>query len=504
MISLAAPWALVALLSLPVIVLLHRRRRRAVPVDVPSLLFLEAEKADADAPERVRVDADLLLALAAALLLSLAAIGPRFASAAPGRTVRVVVDAGPAMDAKRGDGTTAKQRAWAAFESIRHAIPNADALEWIFASGGIDSLLRIARAGEAGLRVVVSDRLPRPEPTDVRCVAVGDPDARNVGIVAASVDGDVPATRLFVNVLNGGPGEVEATVEGLLAGPPHVAVPRVIRIPAGVARSVEFERVFDRVRIGAPEAGDLPADDEVTLSRRPLRVAFVEGPAGYAAPYRQAVLSGLRASLGTEGVHETASDPDLVVGPGVSAFRPVGLRWRLLLRPLPEGTEGMRLPRAAAVDFAEPPFGVDLDPTGCDLVFAPHSPLEPKFPLVQVLLPVPEREMVVTFGPDPLAGHPAPVDHPIWPLFLDDLATEILGRGVGGGWHAKGVLDPDATRLGRDVRPFDPAWLEAVPPDRRPRERDPKILLIAAGALCLGLLWVRRAPSARATGTVSG
>jgi len=172
-IALGYPWALVGLLSLPVLVWIHRRRRRAVPIDVPSVLFLEAEVAEPVAPERVRLDAELLLALAAAAFLALAATSPRVSSASSGRTVLVVEEDGAWQFASPSGGKRGVLRVDDAWWSIRYALAESDRLVTVHARGGPEALLAAARVGEASLRVIITDRLIRPEPADVRVVAVG-------------------------------------------------------------------------------------------------------------------------------------------------------------------------------------------------------------------------------------------------------------------------------------------------------------------------------------------
>src|SRR5205085_12510138 len=102
-------------------------------------------------------------------------------------------------------------------------------------------------------------------------------------------------------------------------------------------------------------------------------------------------------------------------------------------------------------------LGMNLDPTGCDLVFPPREDGHAPARLVE------DVKDGRRFAADPLAGTPAPVDHPVWPLFLDALVSRIHGRSVGGGWRVSGVLDPEETRVGRDVVPFDPRWVTDAP-----------------------------------------
>src|SRR5207248_2140643 len=99
------------------------------------LFFPAADDVDVDA-RRARIDLDLLLALAGAALLALGAASPVWTTRSAVRTIRVVVDAGPAMAARAPDGTAASSRADAAVEAIRSRLASDDVLDRVDASGG--------------------------------------------------------------------------------------------------------------------------------------------------------------------------------------------------------------------------------------------------------------------------------------------------------------------------------------------------------------------------------
>jgi hypothetical protein len=97
----------------------------------------------------------------------------------------------------------------------------------------------------------------------------------------------------------------------------------------------------------------------------------------------------------------------------------------------------------------------------------------------------------VRLAPDPLRGQPAPVDTPFWPLWIDNLVrARAMGRPVGAGFVASGLLDADSSRLGRDVRPLDPAVIRNAPPLARAPPRSLRAPLVLGALVCLLLLWV--------------
>jgi hypothetical protein len=490
----AAPLALLGLLALPVLAWLHRRRRRPAPVEVPSLMFLEGEPAETFAPERVRLDAELALSLLAAALLSLAAADPARTASAPGRTVRVVVDAGPAMAARDASGTTAAQRAEAAVSEVVAALSPQDRLVRQDAAGGRGDLLARARAGEAAVRIVVTDRRPRDPPADVRFVLVGAPRARDVGIVAVDVVERQGAAEVFANVWNDGP-EVERVTLTLEVDDAPVEG-RALEIAPRAAASSTFSRPMplpERMRLRIVPPDDLASDDVVDLRRAALRVA-IRG-AGATPALREAVLAGLRATMPADAVVEDESAPEVFAFAAASATEaaadaqaPASARVVLRLRSVDAGG-GVRRPRDAPFEPVDAVYGRDVDPAGCDLVWA-AAPAGAGWPFVRRSRASEGGPDVVEFGPDPLAGHPAPVEHALWPVFLDDVVRALRGRAGPASYRVQGTLDVEASSLGRDVAAFSPAWVREAPPDRVPPRRPLAVPLLVGAALCLAGLWL--------------
>lgn len=498
--AFASPWALVGLLALPVLVLLHRRRRRAIAVDVPSLLFLEGEPADASAPERVRFDRDLWLGLAALSCLALAAAGPGLAGTGTGRVVRVIVMSGPSTHATPGGGRAVSAALADARGTIGVAVlGRGDRLHATIASapGALACVAEAAR-GEADVRIAVTDRLVPGAPRGVHVVAVGDPAGRNVGIVAADVVPDGEGVRAFLVLWND---DVRAASRRLEVRDGAHVEERLVELAPFSARSVEIPFAapvptrLDVLALPVPGSGagddDLRDDDALALSRAPLRVAFATPAEGLPAAHRAAVLTALDAILGAGGTVPGDDAPDLFVAPlGVTR---ADAELTLFLSPIRDGAQGTRLAPGAPLLPVETPATVDVDPAGCDLVYAtaPPSPA----PLVRrVATP---RGTGVWFAPDPLAGTPAPVDHPLWPVLLEDLVISRRGRATPSGWRvsADAPLDLEVTSLGRERAAFDPAWLDEGPTARPTRARSVRGLLALLGSVLALGLWLLPRPS---------
>ncbi len=494
----AFPWALVGLLALPALVWLHRRRRRASPVDVPSHLFLEGEPAEAVAPDRVRLDLDLWLGLGALACLALAAAGPRLAGGGTGRVVRLVVETGPSTRATPGGGRSVA----AALEEARARVEDAvrargDRLEVAPAARpGARACVAEAALGAADVRIALCDRLVPDAPAGVHVVAVGDDAGRNVGVVAADVvpdgtgvrvhlvlwnDDRLPARRTLALEAPDGARVERRTLELPPFSAQSVGVPFAAPVPASLAVSA------GALAPGEDSRDDLRDDDALVLSRAPLRVGFATPAQGLPAAHRRAVEVALEAILGSGGTIPSAVDLDLFVAPlGVTNAQAA---LTLFLSPLRDGTPGTRLAPDAPLLPVELPASRDVDPAGCDLVFAtpPPSPA----PLVR-RVPTPRGEGV-WFAPDPLAGTPSPVDHAIWPLLLEDLVVARRGRATPSGWRASGgaPLDLEVTRLGRDRAPFDPAWLAQGATVGAVPVRSGRLPLALAGSILALALWLR-------------
>ena len=480
------PYALLALLALPILVWLHRRRLQGALVDVPSLLFLDPEPAEATAPQRRRFDAELALALAAAGCLALAAAGPPAAVGAPKPVVRVVLDASPAMEAK-AIPTSKSPREQA--EAVLAALGLTDSI--VRARGKPTDLLAAARREKADVRIVVSDRAINPSPPDVHVAAYGDPPAENAGIIAASVAERQDGSHLLVTVWNHSPRERACRLTALdwvPEGDPPVGGEKrdaVLRIPADSARSQQLPLGMRAARVEVRVGEDaLRADDLILLEARPLRVEFSER---VPAVHREAVREVLHAVLGERGVEEIpagkspppgmgASPRDLLVDTTDAPRRDTGRTvWIEVLRP---GEPAVPVESRAA----EPDDVLaGVDASGAECLGRTRGPL---------VAAVRSRRtsLAYVWRADPLAGTPAPADTPAWPVFWANLLDHLRGGDVGAGWRATGVLDPDVTRLGRDRIPIDPAWIAnaTTPP---PPPRDLRLPLIAGGTACLLLLW---------------
>ena len=153
------------------------------------------------------------------------------------------------------------------------------------------------------------------------------------------------------------------------------------------------------------------------------------------------------------------------------------------------------------------PFTVDLSARGADLhcargeqIVGPKETLllgiggAKTWPVLTEDGDVSRGLPLLRFAPDPTRGSPALVDTPFWPLFMQNL---IGGRATSAGILVRGVLDPDASRLGRDWSEFDPAWITAAKPDVVPPPTSLRTPLLVLGLLCLFGLWLLPALRAR-------
>jgi hypothetical protein len=218
-VTFATPLGLLALVSIPTIIVIHIFRRR-YPVRTIAGLFLWQTAVQTPAgggrPERLPITPGLLLECMAALALSLMLAGARCAPAGDVEHLVVLLDDSASMSARNGNGEPARDRAarevTAQVDGMsrtarvtlvrsgeRPAVlagpatsgPGArEALERWQPRAPHHSLatgLRLARelAGRSGRLMVVSDVMPEDEaPAGVLWKAVGQPVA-NVGIIAA-------------------------------------------------------------------------------------------------------------------------------------------------------------------------------------------------------------------------------------------------------------------------------------------------------------------------------
>lgn len=510
--SLLAPWALLGLLALPVLLWLHRLLAEPRRTVLPSLLFFVEDAGALVRGERRRRDVDLWITLGAGLALGLAAAGPQWARGEPGRRVRVVVSGG-APAAQRGYD----ERVERALSPLRAALGPSDALEVVAwpGTGSVPerrgprplpaALAAAAQAGAPGLAVVVSDALPAEPPAGVRWIAVGDAALVNLAIVAADLEPLERGARLLVSVLNHGRATVRATVAARVPGAAADLVRREVLLGPDALEAV-LEPLTEApdalelsVRGDERDPGDaLEADDRVLLLRRPFSWGGLEG-AGQAA-LRRAVAAALEAVLGapTQGPTPVpGSQADLWVEalPPGEASAPPGNRLRLVTDALPYARR-----RLAGQSVQVQPHALtrDLDLSGVDLVLA--LPPQPRgVPLLLARGAEGDAAVLtlegtcVTLWADPLTGQPPLVDTPVWPLLLENVARFLGGEGAGPGLRRQGLLDPASSRLGRLAAALPPEVLAGVPLLHPPAPWNLRVPLCLAGLGLLLALWWRGA-----------
>ena len=507
--SWAAGWALVGLVTLPVVWVLHRRRNRPRTLALPSLLFLQPEPAAAPARRQV-LDPELWLSFLAVILLVGAAAGPFVTTRGAGRTVRVVVSSGAPAAAQgyrdRVDRVVAR---------IEAGLADADRLLVLEEPRGAtpldprpqpDTLLGTAHEAEAAWRAVLTDAAAPVDTAGVTWISVGSPDAFNVGIVATSLTPGSAGFELFVGVR--GDDVRSSTVRLVVRDRETVIAAHRLDLEAGAHASHAFAigrvGLAFRVELTAPDGGawsdDLGVDDAVDYVRAPVRLHL--DPA-LPLPLRRAVEDGLVATLGRRGYQDTTSDPDLLVASADTAGDLPDAPWRLVLHPA-MARGALRVRAGTGSDRLRPDRLVrDLSTSGVDLVYAPAAAESPRGGFQTVLgrdvdgriwPVVVRRDQVVHFRPDPTRGRPAPAETPLWPLFLDDLLEVVAGQGEAGGagYRRRGTLDDASSALGRLSSSWSPPDLAGFPPDVAERTRSFRPFLVAGALLALLLLWVVR------------
>ena len=496
MITWLAPLALALFAVLPILWWIHRREPKPAAVTVPSLLFLEDENQDTERPERRRIDRDLLLALAAAAALTIAAAGPVLGRTSDGRRILVLRDDSPAMAAKSAGGTTAADRALAASEAIRGLTGGSDRFEAVAASGG--ELTRRLRDATGGLRVLVSDRRPRELPAGVAFVGVGDPAGVNAGIVSIDVDVVAGRRRVSATIWNDA-----AMSRSLRAGP--MGSETDVACPAFGAVRASWDlgpiRVADEAKPTIvhliDDGGSLGADDAVVIDPSPIRVAFARD--GLSTAVTVATKRALDAILVGAWKEDATAQDGLFVGPIEDA--PYGVALVLEIGRVPTGVEPVRPDAHDAVSPVDSELARDLDLASSEWQYPPGPTARAPWPRITInrdsrdpktvhLWVVPTRGHV-RWHADPSLGRPPAIDTPLWPLFIENVVRLIGGAPGSAGHRWKGVLDPNVTRLGRDVVPFDESALAAAPRDVIARRNALGPWLAGVGSICLAVLWFR-------------
>jgi len=512
-VSLAWPLGLAGLLVLPLVWWLHRRLRRPSEVVLPSLMFLQDEADATSLPRGRRLDVELLLALMATALLALAAAGPCLVESRPVRVVRVAVDVRTA----RPDAAGYARRVLAAREAIAGAMAADDRLVVVGVPDvyeastarrpAPETLLAAARAGEASVRLVVSDDAPPAETGGVHWIAVGDPQAANQGIVATSVRVEGETTHVSCTVANHaaeavklrlsletidveGPVEIRRALPGVA---PEGMCSQTLDVPTSIGRfHVRLQKAD-----GTPLEDTMPQDDVVLLQRLVLPV-FLDPL--LPETHRRHVMQALRAVLGTGGVRfldeaEAAGAAVAFLRRGTPLASPTA--WALVLDPVREAAPIERAgPGAEGRGRAE--LAEDLSTASADWIYAAGaSDVAPGERILlarhgarrlwPVLVQAGRRARL---APDPARGEPPAFEGPFWPLLVENLVRAAAGRGVGGGYRATGVLDPASSRPGRARLAFEPTWIRSVAPSIPGRSRPLRPWLIAGALACLALLWL--------------
>ena len=496
--TFAAPWALCALLLLPVIWWWARRRMQPLIVPLPSLMFLMDEDERLHAPRKRVLDWETRVALVALTALILAAAGPGWASEDAGRRVRVLrATTGPNQAARDGGA----RRVDAALAAIRAELAPEDELsvvdlpreEWGRPQDpppAWDAIYASARRAEADLRVVLVDALPDDPPEDLTFVGVGSRAARNLAWVSAAYVPTNEGPVLHAVLRNQGAEPTRATVRWGDAAGREMTLPagahQALRLPARVVRG---EARTLTVTASDERADERGRDNAVVLVLRPLRLGFA---GGLPDEHKAAVRDCLIAALTPLGVVEPESGPfDFFVG--VAAAPPAAGRVRLLLEPLPPGEVGRVAPPGLLAGPTDARTA-DLRRTGARFVFraGANALRDGERALLEVgagsartpVLAV-GRDGVLRLAADPLAGSPAPADTAFLPL----LCGNLLGTVGAVGLERRGLEDPARSLIGPYDQPFDPARLRGARNGKAAEALGLRRPLIALAALLLLLLW---------------
>jgi hypothetical protein len=229
----------------------------------------------------------------------------------------------------------------------------------------------------------------------------------------------------------------------------------------------------------------------VVVDSAALAVAITPGmPAAYADLLRKTL------SVVTPGFVEAAPERAALWFLPSASDEPTGSgsALRVVLHPIAPGAPAVAATTRGPYEAPPQDFGRDLDPAGCEFRYAASAfhggPASAPWPIARR-----RGARAVEWLPDPLAGTPAPADHPIWPLFVENVvasATGAAAREGAGGYRVRGLLDPSAMTLGRDRLPWDPQSIARAPLSRRPVERSLGPVLLGLGLAAALARWSRR------------
>jgi hypothetical protein len=313
------PLGLLALLTLPIILLLHLLRERRRRVAVPSLLLWQnlPRKPEGERIRRLPLTFLLLLHLLVAALIGLALGWPQLIGALGGaaRQTAIIIDTSTSMAARAGSSTRfalARERARAALNGLESgdrailiaAGPTArvvasasaadvavllDALEQLRPGGtgaDIDGALTLAEAAfdqqHARQVLVISDGAlpPAPERTlaaPVDWQQVGD-DQPNRAIVAFAARPAGANVQVYARAANFGPTPIRTSIA--LYGDEQALGSRNVSIAAGGETELTWTLParYSRLRAALDGRDALPQDDDGFLSLaqiRPIKALLV-------------------------------------------------------------------------------------------------------------------------------------------------------------------------------------------------------------------------------------
>lgn len=361
--SLLAPLGLLALLTLPVIVILHMLRERRRRVVVPSLLLWQLMPRRQEAQQRRRLPLTLLLLLhlLAAALLAFALARPQLPLALFGSEghLALIVDTSTSMAAPDGAGTrldAARARARALIGAVgargsvtliaagpRPTLLDAGgpdsatrliaALEGLSAAGtGVDlpaalTLAEAALQGRQGARIVVLTDAAIPALAESAGIAAavpvefqrvgGDSDNRAIVALAARPRSGSGPVQVYARAVNYGQAPLR-TVLRLFGDDQLLDTRPVVLGPQGEAELTwAVPRGVTLLRAQLDGDDGLPADDSAAISldqTRPIRALLVSAnPAALERALR--VVPGLELSTVTP-IAYAGSEADLTIFDG--------------------------------------------------------------------------------------------------------------------------------------------------------------------------------------------
>ena len=493
-----APWALVGLVSLPVLWWLLRRREDPVLRELPGLHFFDAE--DVVPVSRRRLFNPLLLvALGAAAAITLAAALPTWTQERARLRVLVVQEAMLTRDFDAYADALNQER-----ERIQAAVGDGELVWRTIGDGAIKRvgahvLHEVALSGEADARIVLSAH-PAPEavgPVTWRQLPVAaEPPAHDVGIVAVGVEDAGGEHLLHATVHNAGTQATAVILTHEGSDPSSRAAPTHLRPGESARCALALPAAKGRVRCALKSGtagvrlGGWRADDWVVLEREPVSVGLYGKPE---ARVRQAIEAAVEASGRAKLSGSTTASLVLFADPAGAAYSIPGRldSVSLQLESQTRATD-LEVPSSASLIARTHPVTRDLPPVARVRRLDPGSGALCMAGMGSgMALPVLTRHQTSWRLLAPLlGGSPELLETAFLPILIDNFLTWVGGENVGLGYRARGVLDY-ATTTGWTNAPAElvpHAYTFAAPKSRPARCEALPALLLAAGVL-LALLW---------------